>query len=308
MTIQQIEYVLAVSKYRHFAKAAEHCNVTQPTLSAMIQKLEDELEAKIFDRNTQPVSVTEIGEKIIEQAKQITEYFSKIKDIVLEEKKTVEGVFKLAVLPTIAPYLLPRFFPNMMLKYPKLDIRVIEMKTSQVAKALKEGEVDAAIIANEIKDSMFINNILFYEEFFVYTSRKERIFEKERVKTTDITGERLWLLDEGHCFRDQMIKFCQLEKVRLNQIAYSLGSMETFMRMVESGKGITFIPQLAIEQFSDEQKEMVRPFAIPTPTRPIVLVTKNNFIKYSILNEINNEISNSIPIEFKKLKPTQYLV
>lgn len=308
MTIQQIEYVLAVNKYRHFAKAAEHCNVTQPTLSAMIQKLEDELEAKIFDRNTQPVSVTEIGKKIIEQAKHITEYFSKIKDIVLEEKKTVEGVFKLAVLPTIAPYLLPRFFPNMMLKYPKLDIRVIEMKTSQIAKALKEGEVDAAIIANEIKDSMFINNILFYEEFFVYTSRKERIFEKERVKTTDITGERLWLLDEGHCFRDQMIKFCKLEKVRLNQIAYSLGSMETFMRMVESGKGITFIPQLAIEQFSDEQKEMVRPFAIPTPTRPIVLVTKNNFIKYSILNEINNEISNSIPIEFKKLKPTQYLV
>lgn len=308
MTIQQIEYVLAVNKYRHFAKAAEYCNVTQPTLSAMIQKLEDELEAKIFDRNTQPVSVTEIGEKVIEEAKHITEYFSRIKDVVSEEKKTVQGVFKLAVLPTIAPYLLPRFFPNLMFKYPKLDVRIIEMKTSQIAKAIREGEVDAAIIANEIEDKTFINKILFYEEFFVYTSRKERIFEKERVKTTDITGERLWLLDEGHCFRDQMIKFCQLEKVRLNQIAYSLGSMETFMRMVESGKGITFIPQLAIEQFSDEQKEMVRPFAIPTPTRPIVLVTKNNFIKQSILNVIINEISNSIPPGCKKLKQTQYLV
>lgn len=308
MTLQQLEYILAVDTHRHFARAAEHCNVTQPTLSAMIQKLEDELEIKIFDRNTQPVSPTPIGKRVIEQAKTVVQQSHRIKDIVAEAQNTMQGIFKLAVLPTIAPYLLPRFFQKFMAKYPQLDIRVMEMKTHQAILALKNGDIDAAIIANETQDEMFNCENLYYEEFFVYISKSEKLFSKERIKTADITGERLWLLDEGHCFRDQLIKFCQLEKVKLNQMAYSLGSMETFMRMVENGKGITFIPRLAIIQFSDEQKELVRPFAIPTPTRPINIITTKSFIRHSVLEAIKEEVKSAIPKEMTSLKPTQYLL
>lgn len=308
MTLQQLEYILAVDTHRHFARAAEFCNVTQPTLSAMIQKLEDELKVKIFDRNTQPVSPTMIGRMIIEQANVVVKQSYKIRDIVAEEQNTIQGVFRLAVLPTIAPYLLPRFFQKFMAKYPLLDIRVMEMKTQQSMMALKNGDVDAAIIANEADKDFFNSYTLYYEEFFVYISRGEKLFTKERIKTSDITGERLWLLDEGHCFRDQLVKFCQLEKVKLNQMAYSLGSMETFMRMVEKGKGITFIPSLAIMQFSDEQKELVRPFAIPTPTRNINIITTKSFIRNSVLDAIKEEIKSAIPAEMISLKSTQYLL
>ena len=149
MNIQQLEYILAVDQYRHFAKAAEHCRVTQPTLSMMIQKLEDELGVKIFDRALQPIRPTPAGKKIIEQARVVLHQAALIKDIVNEEEQSLKGTFHLAVLPTIAPYLLPRFFPAMMEKKEELDIRVMEMKTAQAIKALIDGDIDAAIIAND---------------------------------------------------------------------------------------------------------------------------------------------------------------
>ena len=128
------------------------------------------------------------------------------------------------------------------------------------------------------------------------------------IKTSDITGERLWLLDEGHCFRDQLIRFCQMESVKLNQMAYKLGSLETFMRMVESGKGITFIPELAMLQLGEKQKELVRSFAVPRPTRQIVVVTKKSFIRHSILDVLRKEILAAVPKEMLNLQALQYIV
>ena len=240
MTIQQLEYILAVDQFRHFARAAEYCRVTQPTLSAMIQKLEEELGVKLFDRTMQPVCPTRIGEKVIAQARTILTQASQVKDIINEEQGTLTGTFHLGVLPTIAPYLLPRFFPQMMEKYPGLDIRVTEMKTQDIRQALHTGDIDAAILASVLEDAALSEEILFYEQFYGYVSRKEPLFGREVVRTSDITGERLWLLDEGHCFRDQLVRFCQMEAVKLHQMAYRLGSMETFMRMVESGKGTPY--------------------------------------------------------------------
>ena len=308
MTIQQLEYILAVDQFRHFARAAEYCRVTQPTLSAMIQKLEDELGVKLFDRTMQPVCPTAIGEKVISQARIILAQAAQVKEIISEEKQTLTGVFRLGVLPTIAPYLLPRFFTQLMEKYPELDIRVTEMKTQDVQQALHSGDIDAGIIANKLEDSFLMEETLFYEQFYGYVSKKEPLFKHAVIRTSDITGERLWLLDEGHCFRDQLIRFCQIEAVKVSQMAYHLGSMETFMRMVESGKGITFIPELAVAQLSEEQRELVRPFAIPRPTRQIVLVTSKDFIRYSLLNVLKEEIQAAIPKNMLSLQSVQYLL
>jgi LysR family hydrogen peroxide-inducible transcriptional activator len=308
MTIQQLEYILAVDRFRHFGNAAEHCLVTQPTLSAMVQKLEEELGAKIFDRSTQPIQPTSIGYKIIEQARSVLEHASKVKEVVQEEGHSIKGVFRLAILPTIAPYLLPRFFPKLMEDYPDLDIRVTEMKTQDVLVALGAGKVDAAILATVVTDKSLQAETLFYEQFLGYVARKEPIFKNEMIRSTDISGERLWLLDEGHCFRDQLMRFCQLETVKLHQAAYHLGSMETFMRIVEGGKGITFIPELASYQLSQEQKELVRPFAIPRPTREISIVTKTDFVRYTILNMIKESIRLSVPKEMLTLQKTQRVV
>jgi len=308
MTIQQLEYILAVDQFRHFGKAADHCNITQPTLSAMIQKLEDELGVKLFDRNVQPICPTTVGEKVLKQARVILAQASHVKEIINEEQQLLSGTFRLGVLPTIAPYLLPRFFPQIMEQYPEMDIRVTEMKTNDIRKSLLAEEIDAAIIANLPEENAFCGETLFYEEFYGYVSRKEALFKHDLIRTSDITGERLWLLDEGHCFRDQLVRFCQMETVKVSQMAYRLGSMETFMRMVESGKGITFIPGLAVQQLSSEQEELVRPFAVPRPTRQIVLVTNKNFIRHALLKVLKKEIQSAVPKEMLSLQAVQHLV
>ena len=309
MTLQQLEYILAVDRYRHFGKAAEACNVTQPTLSAMIGKLEDELNAKLFDRNQQPICPTPIGGQVISQARQVLQQADSIKDIVAEEKQSITGIFRVGILPTIAPYLLPRFFPQLMTKYPALDIRVREMKTHEIKEALIRGDIDAGILATIEGLEEYTQTTLFYEKYMGYVSREDALFSKEILRTSDVaTSKDLWLLDEGHCFRDQMIRFCQMKSSQTSQLAYNLGSMETFMRMVESGKGITFIPELAVMQLTDHQKELVRPFAIPTPTRELILITNKHFIRQSLLEMIVKEIQDSVPKNMLKLGAGQALV
>ena len=308
MTLQQLEYILAVNQFRHFAKAAEYCRVTQPTLSAMIQKLEEELDTRIFDRSQQPVCPTPVGIHIIEQAQNILVQANRIKNIIEEEKHSLTGTFKLGILPTVAPYLLPRFFPQLMKKYPDLDIRVVEMKTNDIKKALQTGEIDAGIVASLAGMEELQQTPLFYEQFFAYVSREDALFNNEVIRTSDLNGEQLLLLDEGHCFRDQLVRFCQMKSARASQLAYHLGSMETFMRMVESGKGVTFIPELAVLQLGDAQKELVRSFAIPCPTRQVVLLTNKNFIRHTLLEVLVKEIKLSVPKEMLSLKATQAVV
>lgn len=308
MNIQQLEYILAVDQFRHFAKAAEHCRVTQPTLSMMIQKLEDELGVKLFDRNVQPVRPTPSGRKVIDQARVVLQQTALIKDIVNEEEQSLKGTFRISVLPTIAPYLLPRFFHQLAEEHAELDVRVQELQTMPTITALINGDIDAAIIASHPLEQQLQGETLYYEEFFGYVSPNESIFKNELIRSSDINGERLWLLDEGHCFRDQLMRFCQLEKVKIHQAAYRLGSMETFMRMVESGNGITFIPELAVLQLSDEQKKFVRPFAIPKPTREIVFITRKDFIRHTLGNILKESIKKCVPKEMLSMKANQRVV
>ena len=309
MTLQQLEYIMAVARHGHFGRAADACNVTQPTLSAMIGKLEEEIGAKLFDRNRQPIVPTSVGERVIFQAREVLSQADSIKDIVLEEKQSLGGVFRIGILPTIAPYLLPRFFPQLMKKYPNSDLRVREMKTHEIKEALLQGDIDAGILATIEGLEEYEQTHLFYEKYVGYVSREDVLYNKEVIRTSDVAGSRdLWLLDEGHCFRDQMVRFCQMKSSQSSRLAYNLGSMETFMRMVESGKGITFIPELAEMQLSEPQKELVRPFAIPVPTRQLILITNKNFIRKKLLEMVVSEIQASVPKTLLKLGAGQVLV
>ena len=300
-----MEYVVAVDKYRHFVKAAEACGVTQPTLSALIQKLEAELDVKLFERSSQQVMPTAIGKVVVEQAWKVLNRARKLKDIVAEEKKSLMGTFRLGILPTIAPYLLPRFFPSLMRENPSLDIRVVEMKTAEIRRAIDRGEIDAAVMVDTGDLDDYVLTTLFYEQFLAYVSPSDQLSAKKSIKTSDLSNEFLWLLDEGHCFRDQLVKFCQLKAAKTSQSAYSLGSIETFMRIVENGQGVTFIPELASMQLTSTQKALVRPFAIPIPTREVVMATSKSFVRQSLLDMIAGQIRKSVPEKMLKLNNTE---
>ena len=305
MTLQQLEYIVAVYRTRHFVKAAEACGVTQPTLSAMIQKLEAELDVKLFERSSQQVMPTAIGKVVVEQAWKVLNRARKLKDIVAEEKKSLTGTFRLGILPTIAPYLLPRFFPRLMRENSSLEIRVVEMKTADIRRAIDRGEIDAAVMVDTGDLDDYALTTLFYEQFLAYVSPSDQLSAKKSIKTSDLSNELLWLLDEGHCFRDQLVKYCQLKAAKSSQSAYSLGSIETFMRIVENGQGVTFIPELATMQLTPPQKELVRPFAIPIPTREVVMATSKAFVRQSLLNMIVGQIRKSVPEKMLKLNNTE---
>lgn len=295
MTLQQMEYIVAVYRLRHFAKAAEQCGVTQPTLSAMLQKLEKELGTKIFERSSQQVTPTAIGKLIVEQAWEVLTRANRIKDIVEEQRHSLSGTFRIGILPTIAPYLLPRFFTKMEKENPSTDFQILEMKTAEITKAMQHGEINAAIAVRLDELDIFNQTTLFYEQFIAYVAKNDALFANKNIKTSDLSNEFLWLLDEGHCFRDQLVKFCNLKSATESKTKYSLGSIETFMRMVESGQGVTFIPELALSQLSASQSELVRPFALPIPVREVVLLTPKDFVRQSIAEVIVKSVKENVP-------------
>lgn len=302
MTLQQLEYIVAIYECRHFAKAAERCNVTQPTLSAMVHKLEQELGVRIFDRSPQSVSPTPIGKKIVQQAWRVLIRAKRLKELVEEEQHALGGTFRVGILPTIAPYLLPRFFPQLTADHPDMDIRVVEMKTETIKNTLAKGEIDAAIAVSIDGLEHFRQTPLYYEQFLAYISRQDALFSQKEVRASELEGEYLWLLDEGHCFRDQLVKFCHLKSALASKRTYSLGSMETFMRMVEGGKGVTFIPELAVGQLSSEQRQLVRPFALPVPVREVVVLTSPSFVRHALLDIIVDRVRSAVPSSMLSLQ------
>jgi redox-sensitive transcriptional activator oxyR len=268
----------------------------------MIQKLEDELGVKIFDRKRQPIRPTPAGMTVIEEAWKVLNRAKKLKQTVEEEQQSLTGTFNVGVLPTIAPYLIPRFFPQLMNEHPEMDIRITEMKTEGMLKALRSGGIDAGILA-QVEGLEELNiTPLYREQFMGYVAENDPLYKKEYIKPADLSGEFLWLLDEGHCFRDQLVKFCQLKSAARSKRSYNLGSIETFMRIVEHGKGVTFIPQLAVSQLSTEQHALVRPFAHPVPTRDIVFATSKNFIRHTLLNKLAACIKDSLPEDVQKIE------
>ncbi len=302
MTLQQMEYIVAVDKYRHFITAAEHCFVTQPTLSMMIQKLEEELDIKIFDRSKQPVITTEIGKLVIEQAQLILRETIKLRDTIAEQKETLTGTLRLGIIPTIAPYLTPLFIREFSEKNPTFSLSIVELTTGKIIEQLKNDGLDVGIMATPLDDKDLLENPIFYEEFVVYAAPKEPILEKKNLLPTDIDPSRLILLEEGHCMRTQIINLCELKKATsmISNVAYEAGSIETLKSIIHHNVGMTILPELAILDMDEGQMQYVRFFEKPAPVREVSMVTHRTFIKKRLVEVLRSSILNTLPPQLQK--------
>lgn len=302
MTITQLEYIVALDNYRHFALAAENCFVTQPTLSMQIQKLEEELGVKVFDRTKQPVIPTEIGAGIIAQARIALKETQMVKQIISDQKDTLSGELRIGIIPTLAPYVLPPLYKSMREKYPQLELIVKEYITENVIHELKNNRLDCGIVVTPLNDPSIKEDVLFFEELFVYVSAKNALSDKKYVLAKEIDPNQLWLLEEGHCFRSQILNLCELRKSSDFHFKYETGNIETLKRMVDKSDGITILPELAVREFSKAQLKLVKRLKQPSPAREVSLITHRDHIKTKLIKKLREEIVNIVPAQMQKLQ------
>lgn len=306
MTIVQLEYAVAIDTYRSFVQAAQKCFVTQPTLSMQVQKLEEQLGVKLFDRSRQPIVPTEIGVEIIEQARKIISESNKIKEIIGDKSNEASGELKLGIIPTVAPYLLPKVLGNFLVKYPKVNLNITELHTDVIIQQLKLGMLDCGILATPLAQPTLVETPLFYENFVAYLSKTSPLFKKKALIPTDLNDDQLWLLNEGHCMRNQILNLCQHKQAN-NQLEYNSGSIETLIRMVDINNGITILPELCLQDFSTMKLDKVRYFKSPEPSREISLVTHKNFVKKRLISALKDEVLNTISKRMKSKKKKEII-
>ena len=302
MTLVQLSYIIAVANSKSFAAASKKCYVTQPTLSMQIQKLENELGIIIFDRSKQPVQPTFIGQKIIDQAHVIIRENERIYDIIQRESKEIKGVFRLGIIPTIAPYLLPLFIEGFSQKYPALELIIDELQTDQLEEKLKKDELDAGILATPLHSTNLLERPIYYEPFVGYLSKDHRLSEGEMIKPEQLETSDLFLLKEGHCFRDHVLQICKYygggKDSVLRSINFEGGTLDTLMRLVDKNIGMTLIPYLAMKELAGTKKmERVRCFEEPVPKREVSIVYHRAHLKKQIIDIIEEEIKKSLPAE-----------
>src|SRR6267154_923798 len=304
MNLQQLHYIIAVDTHRHFAKAAEKTFVTQPTLSMMIQKLEEELGIRIFDRSNQPVVPTTEGEEVIARARQIMADVGLLKEFTQEHKHEVSGELKLSVIPTLAPYLLPLFLKSFVEKHPLLKTTIRELVTNDIIAALKNGDIDIGLLATPLNDSRLEEHAVFYEEFFAYAAAEEKVSRKKFLLPKDIDLSKLWLLEEGHCLRNQVFNLCELKKkdFESDRLHYEAGSLETLKNLVDHHNGITILPFLATLDLTKKQRAKIREFAPPKPVREVSLVVNKNFHRTRLLQALRTEIENQLPASIGEMQ------
>ncbi len=309
MTLVQLEYIVAVDTYRSFVAAAEKCFVTQPTLSMQIQKLEESLGVKIFDRSRQPVVPTEVGLKIIEQARTVLIESQKINEILQEKKGELEGELRIGVIPTVAPYLLPDVITVFLKKYPKLKLQIWEYTTERIVHELKQGSLDCGILSTPLSESSIVETPIFYETFVAYVSEKSTLYQKKSLSTEDIGEEKLWLLNEGHCMRGQVLNICNYKHNYglEGTFEYNTGSVETLKRMVDINSGVTILPEMSIRNYNEDEIAHVRYFKAPEPVREISVVTTQNFVKKLAVHTLIKEILDIIPERFKSKKKKEVM-
>ena len=297
MTLTQLSYIIAVDKYRHFATAAEKSYVTQPTLSMQIHKLEEELGVKVFDRTKSPVIPTEVGEKIIEQAKIILKESKQLSDIANFKETELRGTFKVGVIPTIAPYLMPMFLRSFVKAHPLVELVFEELLTKEILEKLGSDHLDAAIIATPADQSYIYTEDLYVEPFVAYLSATHPLIEKEKLTVNDLDRTNIWLLNEGHCFRDQAVKLCkENEKKNRAAIEFKSGNLETLKKLVEQNFGMTLLPWTAVQEFNGKcANAVIKSFEHPEPSRKVRLVYGRKHLKQTIIKEFKQSICNAIP-------------
>jgi len=302
MTLTQLSYIVAVATHGSFGLAARKCHVTQPTLSMQIQKLEDILGVLIFDRSKQPVVMTSIGARLVEQARIILREAERLQEIVRAESGQIQGDFRLGIIPTIAPYLLPLFLQKFVDRYPTVNLTVEELETSHIVQRLKEDTLDAGILATPLHDNGILENRLYDEPFFACFSKNDVLAQKEVMHEKDLPLDRILLLNEGNCLRDQMINLCQFKArtpKKAPRLHFESGSLTTLIRLVEQGSGFTIVPYLAVATVSTESC-ITRPFASPQPVREISLIVRRSYVKHNILEALRKEVLENLPARLKE--------
>ena len=292
MTITQLQYVLAVAEHKNFTLAAEKCFVTQPTLSMQIQKIEEELKVQIFDRSKKPIQLTEIGQKIVNQAKNIVIEADRIKDIVEHQKGFIGGEFRLGIIPTIMPTLLPMFLNNFIKKYPKVKLIIEELNTDEIILRLKKGHLDAAIAATPLEDEKIKEIVLYYEPFVAYIPNNFAISHKNEIEVSDLNLDDILLLQDGHCFRDGILNLCKTQDINAsNSFQLESGSFETLIKLADEGLGTTLLPYLHTLDLKEKDKSKLRHFKEPKPAREVSLIYPKNELKIHIIDALRNTIS-----------------
>ena len=304
MTLTQLNYMTAVAEFGNFTLAAEKCFVTQPTLSMQVQKLEEELGVKIFNRSTKPILLTDIGEKILVQAKKITEEATRMQDIVSTEKGFIGGEFKLGIIPTVMPTLLPMFLNTFIKKYAKVDLKIEELTTQNITRLLEEGHLDAGIAATPLGIDHILELPLYHEPFIGYIPEGNPLHSIKQIEIDDLSMTDLLVLEDGHCFRNHVLNLCQLSRTDSNPFDLKSGSFETLINLADEGLGMTLLPFLHGNTLTESKKKNIKYFPEPAPAREVSLIHYKSQLKLPIINALRSIISSIIrgAIKFENIK------
>lgn len=305
MTITQLQYVLAVAEYQNFTLAAEKSFVTQPTLSMQVQKLEDELNVLLFDRSKKPITITEVGKKIVAQAKNIVNEAERIKDIVDQEKGYIGGEYTLGIIPTVMPTLLPMFLKTFVNKYPKVNLIIKEQGTENLIRNIQDGHIDAGIAATPLEIEFIKERPLYYEPFVGYVPKNHRLGHLEKLRPEDLEAGNILLLEDGHCFREGVLNLCASSKNNKNEhFQLQSGSFETLVNLSNEGLGMTLLPYLNTLELDDRKKLNLKYFNSPPPAREVSLIYHKNELKIQITEALRDVISGIVrgAIAFQDVK------
>lgn len=295
MTITQLYYVLAVAEHQNFTKAAEKCFVTQPTLSMQIQKLEDQLDVLIFDRSKKPIELTEVGRRIVNQAKNIVNEANRIQDIVDQQKGFIGGEFKLGIIPTVMPTLLPMFLKTFIKRYPQVKLKIEELTTDEIIQRINDGHLDAAIAATPLENENIKERVLYFEPFVAYVPEHHKMHEVNKIVASNLEIKDMLLLEDGHCFRDGVINLCKTFKQNQEEkFQLESGSIETLIKLSNEGLGMTMLPYLHTLDIEEEAKSNLRYFEEPVPAREVSLIYHKSELKMQIIDALQTVISGII--------------
>jgi LysR family transcriptional regulator, hydrogen peroxide-inducible genes activator len=303
VSLIQLEYIVALDTHRSFSLAADKCFVTQPTLSMQIKKMETDLGITIFDRTKQPIVVTDIGRVIVDQARQVLSESKKIEELIQLSKNTLTGELKIGIIPSLAPYLLPRFLGNFARKYPGIKISVREYLTHEITEYLQNEKIDVGLLVTPLDFPGFNETPLFYEKILLYCNKNHPLAKLNDVKSNQLGHENLWLLSQGHCFRNQVVNLCKMkDQTNTLPFEYESASIETLIKFVDQEGGFTLIPELALHDFTDAKKALAKRIKDVNPVREVSLVTSRVFVKQRILEVLQKEILHAIPAEMQDKK------
>ena len=294
MTIVQLEYLLAVANCGSFSAAAEHCFVTQPSLSMQIKSLEEELGVVLLDRSKKPVIPTEAGETVLSQVRETLKSYNSIRESVAELKGETAGKLRLGVIPTIAPYLLHRFLPDFVKSYPKVELEIREMVTADIIDALNRDRIDAALVASGTCGEGFIEHDLFSDRFYCYVSPSHDLSQRQNIRIEDIDLQDLILLSSGNCMRDQILELCQAKHNMPSHYSFESGSLDTLMRIVDCTSCLTIIPEMAIDCIADEKRGRVKTLAKGATSRRIAVAVRRTYVKESIVKALVESVKRCV--------------